>query len=81
MILVVNESDLVDNPTARVPVCLCLDTSSSMYGDPINELNSGIRQFYKEIKADDAAMYSAEIGIVTFGNNGVECIKDFATLG
>ena len=33
--------DLVENPTARVPVCLCLDVSGSMSGDPINELNCG----------------------------------------
>lgn len=78
---VVNEDDLVDNPTARVPVCLCLDTSGSMDGEPINELNSGIRQFYEEIRADETAMYAAEISIVTFGGNDAERIKDFATLG
>ena len=27
--------ELVDNPTPRVPVGLCLDVSSSMYGQPI----------------------------------------------
>lgn len=31
--------DLVDNPTPRVPVLLCLDTSGSMMGAPIHELN------------------------------------------
>ena len=35
--------DLVNNPTARVPVCLCLDISGSMDGDPIDELNKGVR--------------------------------------
>lgn len=80
MYSVVNESDLVDNPTPRVPVCLCLDTSGSMDGDPINELNGGIHQFYEEIKADEVTMYSAEISIVTFGGDDAECIKDFATL-
>ena len=29
------KEDLVNNPTTRVPVCLCLDTSGSMDGDPI----------------------------------------------
>lgn len=80
MCSIVNEDDLVENPTARVPVCLCLDTSGSMDGDPINELNSGVCHFYEEIKADETAMYSAEISIVAFGGNGAECIKDFATL-
>ena len=27
---ILNNSDLVDNPTPRVPICLCLDTSGSM---------------------------------------------------
>lgn len=35
--------DLVNNPTARVPICLCLDVSGSMDGAPIQELNQGIR--------------------------------------
>ena len=44
--------DLVENPTARVPVCLCLDVSGSMSGDPINELNRGVKQFYDAIRND-----------------------------
>ena len=36
--------DLVDNPTPRVPVLLCLDTSGSMMGAPIHELNLGVLQ-------------------------------------
>lgn len=72
--------DLVNNPTARVPVCLCLDTSGSMQGDPIRELNGGVRLFYDAIRDDETALYAAEICIVTFGNNGVECMADFAGL-
>lgn len=30
MLVKVNDLELVDNPTPRVPVCLCLDTSGSM---------------------------------------------------
>ena len=53
--------DLVNNPTARVPVCLCLDTSGSMQGDPIRELNGGVRFFYDAIRDDETALYAAEI--------------------
>ena len=28
--VVINETDLIENPTPRVPVVLCLDTSWSM---------------------------------------------------
>ena len=72
--------DLVNNPTPRVPVCLCLDVSGSMDGDRINELNSGVKLFYESIKEDEIAMYAAEICIVTFGGNGAECMMDFASL-
>ncbi len=71
--------DLVSNPTPRVPVCLCLDTSGSMVGDPIRELNEGVRLFYDAIRNDETALYSAEVCIVTFGG-GYQCIVDFATI-
>lgn len=40
-----NFDDLANNPSARVLVCLCLDASASMQGDPINELNRGVELF------------------------------------
>ena len=74
------KEDLVNNPTARVAVGLCLDVSGSMEGDPINELNKGVRLFYDELKGDEIAAYSAEIGVVTFGGSTAECLADFASL-
>ena len=68
-----------DNHHARVAVCLCLDTSASMKGHPINELNAGVRLFYDAVERDSMASASAEIAIVTFGQGGVKCIQDFTT--
>ncbi|OQW89626.1 MAG: hypothetical protein BWK78_07580 [Thiotrichaceae bacterium IS1] len=68
--------DLVENPTARIPVCLVLDTSGSMMGKPIRELNSGIELFFRAIKEDEVARYAAEIAVVTFGGR-VQQILDF----
>lgn len=62
------QEDLVENPTARVPICLVLDTSGSMAGSPIEELNQGVALFFQAIKADEVAQYAAEICIVTFGD-------------
>jgi uncharacterized protein YegL len=62
------QADLTENPTARVPICLVLDVSGSMDGEPIRELNAGVRLFFDAIRADDVAQYAAEICIVTFGN-------------
>ena len=70
--------DLVDNPTPRVPVVLCLDCSGSMGGEPIKELNEGVETFYRAINEDEIARYSAEICIVTFGP--VQKETDFQTL-
>lgn len=64
---VLRQEDLIENPTARIPVCLALDVSGSMSGDPIRELNEGVRLFFDAIRADDVAQYAAEICIVTFG--------------
>ena len=72
--------DLVNNPAPRVPVCLCLDVSGSMEGNPIDELNQGVRLFYDAIKDDEVALYSAEVSIVTFGGSDASCIVDFASL-
>lgn len=71
--------DLVNNPVTRIPVCLCLDTSASMMGPPIEELNHGVQLFFNSILEDTVASYAAEICVVTFGVN-VACIADFATL-
>lgn len=71
--------DLVNNPIARIPICLCLDVSQSMEGEPINELNAGVELFYEAIKEDEIALYSAEIAVVTFGNQA-RCEVDFANL-
>ena len=72
--------ELIDNPTTRVPVCLCLDTSGSMMGQPIAELNRGIQQFFQEVRSDDIARYAVDICIVTFGDQGARLLQDFRSL-
>jgi uncharacterized protein YegL len=59
--------DLIENPTPRCACILVLDTSGSMGGTPIDELNQGLLQFIEEIKDDALAQYSVEVGIVTAG--------------
>jgi uncharacterized protein YegL len=77
--LVLREKDLVENPTPRVPVVLCLDCSYSMHGTPINELNTGVELFYDTIRNDDVSRWSAEICVVSFGGKH-ECLIDFASI-
>lgn len=68
--------DLVDNPTPRVPVVLCLDVSGSMSGVPIRELNAGVGQYLSEMQSDELTRYSVETALVTF-STGAECVADF----
>jgi uncharacterized protein YegL len=62
------KSDLIENPTARCACALVLDTSSSMGGTPISELNAGVTQFIAELRGDDFASYAVEVGVFTFGD-------------
>lgn len=82
---IITIKDTIDtsNPTARVPVCLCLDTSGSMSygkgaygGRAIDELNEGVQLFYEAIRGDDTAYYAAEVCIVTFGGSE-RLVEDF----
>lgn len=75
----IGADDLVDNPTPRVPVSLCIDTSGSMSGAPIEELVRGVNLFYDAIDEDDDARDSAEINIVEF-NSAAGLVHDFASI-
>jgi uncharacterized protein YegL len=54
------------NPDPRIACALLLDTSGSMTGTPIDQLNQGFKQFCDEIKDDDLACKRAEISVITF---------------
>lgn len=73
-----NESrdDLIDNPTPRCPVALVLDTSGSMSGQPIEQLNAGIQLFLDEVKRDDLARWSVDLAVYTAGGSA-DCIQSF----
>ena len=77
--LTISDAELADNPTARVPICVLLDVSSSMSGDPIRELNEGIKMFIEEILSHDMTRYSADISILTFGGI-VKKVFDFGRI-
>lgn len=65
-----------DNPQPRCPVCLLLDSSTSMSGQPIALLEEAVGQFYTEIANDPVASLSVEIAVVTFGDK-VRLIRGF----
>jgi len=60
----------------KCPVVLLLDTSGSMRGNPIKELNEGVNLLIKELLNDPEAKQRVEIAIITFGGT-VQIVQDF----
>jgi len=58
---------LYDNPQPRCACALVLDTSASMTGQPISELNNGVQLFFDDVVADDFARFAVETSVITFG--------------
>ncbi|WP_174733510.1 vWA domain-containing protein [Mesobacillus harenae] len=75
----ISKQELELNPSSRVPICLVLDTSYSMNGEPIKELNNGVKLFMEAIRRDDIACASAELSLVTFGGE-VKQLFDFGSI-
>ena len=71
--------EFVDNPENRCPVLLLLDTSGSMAGPAIEELNRGIASFKEDVLKDSQASLSVDLAVVTFGGT-VKKIQDFVTV-
>jgi uncharacterized protein YegL len=66
-----------DNPEPRCPCILLLDTSGSMSGEPIRQLNEGIQAFREELLQDELAARRVEVAVVTFGP--VQTVSPFTT--
>jgi uncharacterized protein YegL len=65
------------NPEPRCPCVLLLDTSGSMNGMPITELNRGLQAFQEALANDALALLRVEIAIITFGP--VTVAQEFVT--
>ena len=67
-----------DNPDQRTPCVLLLDTSYSMAGEPILELNQGLKIFKQTLMEDSLARRRVEVSVLTFGGQ-VDLVQDFVT--
>lgn len=60
-------NDLIENPSPRCPCMVVLDTSASMDGAPIRQLNSGFRSFLQALNNDEVASCSVEVSVISAG--------------
>ena len=58
---------------------LLLDTSGSISGQPIDELNAGLAIFKQEVQRDTTVSLRVEVAIITF-DSSVDILQDFVTI-
>lgn len=68
--------EYAENPEPRCPVVLLLDTSGSMSGQPITQLNQGLVTLHQELSQDSLAARRVQVAIVTF-DSYVNVVQDF----
>lgn len=71
------KNDLIENPSSRCACMLVLDTSGSMDGAPIAELNQGLAEFLRTLKDDEVASFSVELCIISTGSGTPRKELDF----
>ena len=82
MELEANLEELVEIANPQHPHCatvLLVDTSGSMAGDKIRQLNDGLRFFQDDVASDDLARKRVEVAVISFGGD-VTVAQDFSAI-
>jgi hypothetical protein len=56
-----DSAEFAENPEPRCACLMLIDTSGSMSGNPISELNAGLKTFEDELKADSLSAKRVEV--------------------
>ena len=65
----IDDIALQDNTSQRLPCVLVLDGSCSMEGNPISELNQGLKTLEEELKKDDTASQRVQLLVIRLGDD------------
>jgi uncharacterized protein YegL len=77
--MILEDIEFAENQEPRSPVLILVDTSSSMSGEKIEEINQGLVTFQKEVSGNATASKRVEVAIATFGGT-VNLCQDFVTI-
>nr|VFJ52013.1 MAG: Uncharacterized conserved protein YegL, contains vWA domain of TerY type [Candidatus Kentron sp. FM]VFJ52270.1 MAG: Uncharacterized conserved protein YegL, contains vWA domain of TerY type [Candidatus Kentron sp. FM]VFK09260.1 MAG: Uncharacterized conserved protein YegL, contains vWA domain of TerY type [Candidatus Kentron sp. FM] len=58
----------------RLPVYLLLDTSSSMMGEPIESVKTGVKSLLTALRQDPYALETAYLSVITFDNKARQVV-------
>lgn len=74
-----HDAEFAENAEQRCPCILLLDTSGSMQGEAIVQLNEGLATFRRELSDDSLAAKRVDIAVITFGDQ-VDVVCQFGTV-
>lgn len=58
----------------RLPVYLLLDTSGSMFGEPIEAVKNGVQVLVSTLRSDPYALETAWLSVITFDNSAQQIV-------
>lgn len=73
------KADFTTSLDPRVPCVVICDTSSSMSGEPIQQLNDGLKILYDDLSMDEVAQRVVDVAVVTFGGT-VHVAQEFRSV-
>ncbi len=71
------KDEMPGNFEQKCPCIIVADVSTSMMGEPINELNKGLKVFQSQVQKDPVAAVRLETALITFGRE-VKLVRDFS---